>query len=169
MQGPFAGGPFAGKPFKRRAVGGGGDAGAAFDGYFVARKSANQAVNLNVGNIYELDISFGSGIATLSGNQITINETGDYYLAWTQRGQVNEGRFDMEVFTSGGAQVLDKAGIPIRVVGIDNDITDNSEGAQIASVVSFTAGDVIQLQIVVDQNITRLDAAWSTFMLLKVA
>lgn len=174
---PFPGGPFVGKPFSPVAGGGGGGGGPQtdFDGWFVARRSADQTSNLGVNNHYEFQVSDGSGIATLTtgvgqaGGLITINETGDYYVTFSIRAQVNEGFFVYALrYHPSDIDVTDKAGQTMWVVGYDNVATDSTESSGISSIVSFTAGDVIKLDITAVSNPVSYDFDYNSLVLLKV-
>lgn len=175
LRGPFPGGPFAGRPFSRRAGGGGGASGTDIDGWFVARLSANQDANNNINQHVEYDVSNGSGIATLStgagqaNGLVTINETGDYYVSMSMRALVNESSFLHGLrFHPSDTDVVDKAGAPLWIVGYDNVSINSTECTRIASIVSFTAGDIIKQDVLSSTTIVRYYFEFASLVLLKV-
>lgn len=174
---PFPGGPFVGKPFSPVAGGGGGGGGPQtdFEGYFVARLSADQTTNLAVGQHIQWDQSATSGIATLvtgagqAGGLVTINETGDYYVTFSLRMQVATGFMVGELrLDPGTTAVTDVAGQVMRVVGYDEVTTDATEGTGIASICSFSAGNVIKIDLENAQNPRGWDYLYCNLVLLKV-
>ena len=175
LQGPFAGGPHAGKPFIPTAGGGGVTPAGDIDGFFVVRRSSDQNSNFAVNEHFEWNVSSGSGIATLTtgvgqaGGLITINETGDYYVAFSIYMVVNEGTFEYALrYHPSDVNVTDRAGQEIWVVGYDNVAVDASECAGIASIVSLNAGDVIKLDMQLSTNPIRADFEMANLVLLKV-